>query len=67
MLRAKLQVFYNCCNKVRIQRYQFYYAFSIMLKGQVMTFYYDYIAGRNCSFNMMLQLTRAYFKTNKNY
>ena len=66
MLRTKLQVFYNCCSKVKIQRYQFYYTFSVILKGQVATFYYDYIVGKNYSFNIMLQLTKAHFKTNEN-
>ena len=54
MLGAKLQVFYDCCNKVGIQRHQYYYAFSVILKGRAATFYYDYIAGKNYSFNAML-------------
>ena len=54
MLGAKLQVFYDCCNKVGIQCHQYHYAFSIMLKGRAATFYYDYIAGKNYSFNTML-------------
>ena len=66
MLRAKLQVFYDCCNKVGIQRHQYYYTFFVMLKGQAVTFYYDHIAGKNYSFNVMLQFTKAHFKTNKN-
>ena len=37
-----------------------------MLTGQVATFYYNYIAGKNYSFNIILQLTKAHFKTDKN-
>ena len=37
-----------------------------MLIGQAAIFYYNYIMGKNYSFNIMLQLTKAYFKTNKN-
>ena len=66
MLGAKLQVFYDCCNKVGIQCHQYHHAFSIMLKGRAATFYYDHIAGKNYSFNAMLQLTRAHFKTDEN-
>ena len=66
MLGVKLQVFYNCCNKVGIQRYQYYYAFSVMLKGRAATFYYDHIVGKNYNFKAMLQLTRAHFKTDEN-
>jgi len=54
MLRAKLQVFYNYYNKVRIQCHQYYHTFSIILKGQAVIFYYDYITGRNYSFNIIL-------------
>ena len=54
ILRAKLQVFYNCCNKVKIQRYQYHYTFSVILKGQAVIFYYNYITGKNYNFNIML-------------
>ena len=66
MLGAKLQVFQDCYNKVGIQYYQYYYAFSIILKGRAVTFYYDYIAGKRYNFNMMLNLTKAYFKIDEN-
>ena len=54
MLRAKLQVFYNCCNKVGIQCHQYHHTFSIMLKGWAATFYYNYIVGKNYNFDAML-------------
>jgi len=66
MLGAKLQVFYDCCNKVGIQRHQYHHAFSVILKGRAATFYYDHIAGKNYSFDIMLQLTRAHFETDEN-
>jgi hypothetical protein len=65
-LGTKLQVFQDCCTKVRIMRHQYYHAFSVMLKRRAATFYYDYIAGKRHDFNTMLQLTRTYFKTDKN-
>lgn len=66
MLRAKLQVFQDCCNKVEIQYYQYYYTFSVMLKGHTATFYYDYIIGKRYNFNTILNLTKAYFKIDEN-
>jgi hypothetical protein len=53
-LRTKLQVFQDCCNKVGIMRHQYYYTFSVMLKGRATTFYYDYIAGKRHDFDTML-------------
>ena len=37
-----------------------------MLKGQAAIFYYNYIAGKNYNFNIILQLTEAHFKTDEN-
>jgi len=66
MLGAKLQVFQDCCNKVGIQHYQYHYTFSVMLKGRAVTFYYNHIAGKRYNFNIMLNLTKAYFETDEN-
>jgi hypothetical protein len=54
ILRAKLQVFQDCCNKIRIQYYQYHHAFSVMLKGCMAIFYYNYITGKYYNFNTML-------------
>jgi hypothetical protein len=37
-----------------------------MLKGYVITFYYNHIAGKRYNFNIILNLTKAYFKTDEN-
>ena len=37
-----------------------------MLKGRAATFYYDYIIGKRYDFNIILSLTKVYFKTDKN-
>jgi hypothetical protein len=66
ILRAKLQVFQDCYNKVGLIRHQYHHTFSVILKGRAATFYYDYIASKRHDFNTILQLTRTHFKTNKN-
>ncbi len=43
ILDAKLQIFYNYCNKAGIRQQQRYYAFLIMLKERALTFYYNNI------------------------
>ena len=65
VLSAKLQIFYDYCNKVSIRPQYYYYAFSAMLKGRASTFYYDRIQGRQYNFEAMVQLMRAHFENDE--
>ena len=65
-LQTKLQIFYDCCNKVGLQRSDYENAYSVMLKGRAATFYYDKLSGRGYDFDTMLAHTRTHFETEEN-
>ena len=67
ILNIKLQVFYNCCNKVRLPKDQYYNTFSVMLKNHVSAFYYSRIIGRPYNFIAMVAIMKEHFKTKENY
>jgi hypothetical protein len=46
ILDIKLQIFYDCCSKIRLLKAQHYYTYSAMLKGYASFFYYDKVVGK---------------------
>jgi hypothetical protein len=66
ILNIKLRVFYDCCKKVRLQKDQYYDAFSAMLKDRASDFYYDSIMGKTTDFDTMVAMTRTHFETEEN-
>jgi hypothetical protein len=46
ILDIKLQIFYDCCSKIRLSEAQHHYTYSAMFKGHASFFYYDKIVGR---------------------
>lgn len=66
ILDTKLQIFYDYCTKIGIDKSQFHTAFSVMLKKRAAEFYYDKISGRSYDFKRMLGMTRAHFETEEN-
>ncbi len=67
ILDAKLQVFYDYCNKAGIQAHQYHHAFSAMLKGRASVLYYSQIQGRMLDFNTMVQRIRDHFENDETY
>ncbi|KAF8854920.1 hypothetical protein BDZ45DRAFT_627121 [Acephala macrosclerotiorum] len=65
-LDSKLQVFYDCCNKVGLPEDQFDKAFSIMLKSRASVYYYNHIVGRNLGFELMTDMIKKHFETEEN-
>ena len=63
ILDQKLQVFYDCCNKIGISQDHYHAAFSTMLKGRASNFYYDKLSGRGYDFNTLVSMTRTHFET----
>src|SRR6266567_2284750 len=66
VLNLKLYIFYNYCQKVGIEFNQYYNAYSVILKGQASTFYYNYLVGKGYDFNYIIYKLRYHFKTKEN-
>jgi hypothetical protein len=66
ILNTKLRVFYDYCAKVGLLDIQYYNAFSVMLKGRVVTFYYNNLSGKDYSFKNIILKTKIYFETEEN-
>ncbi|CCU76925.1 integrase and RNaseH domain-containing protein [Blumeria hordei DH14] len=66
ILNTKLQIFYDCCQKVGLGVDQYQNAYSIMLKGRASFFYYDRLAGHGYDFMNMIDMTKAQFETEEN-
>jgi hypothetical protein len=66
ILNIKLRVFYNYCAKIRLLNTQYYNAFSIMLKGRVVIFYYDNLSNKDYNFKNMIIKTKIYFEIEEN-
>ncbi|KAI0992517.1 hypothetical protein K3495_g15668, partial [Podosphaera aphanis] len=62
-LDTKLKIFQDCCTKVGIHETQYHHAFSTMLKGRAIDFYYETIALENFTFLQMVTLTKNHFET----
>jgi hypothetical protein len=66
ILKNKLEIFYDYCEKASLSPSQYHTAYSIMLKGRAKTFYYDMLARRSYTFEDMLALTKTHFETEEN-
>ncbi|KAI1003158.1 hypothetical protein K3495_g5047 [Podosphaera aphanis] len=62
-LDTKLKIFQDYCTKVGIHETQYHHAFSTMLKGRAIDFYYETIALENFTFLQMVTLTKNHFET----
>jgi len=62
-LNKKLQIFYELCSKVGIHPNEYETAFSTMLQGSALSFYFDRISNRRLKFEEMITLTKAHFET----
>ena len=67
ILDTKLRIFYDCYAKIGMANTQYYNAFSIILKGRAVTFYYDRLSNWDYRFENMLAITKTHFETEKNY
>ncbi|KAF1828306.1 hypothetical protein BDW02DRAFT_652134 [Decorospora gaudefroyi] len=66
VLNLKLTIFYELCGKVGIEPDRYKMAFSTMLRGKALTYYYQYISPHNYTFDGMTQKLREYFHTAEN-
>jgi hypothetical protein len=66
ILNIKLWVFYNCCVKVGLPDIQYHNAFSIMLKGRAVTFYYNNLFGKSYDFKDIIIKTKIHFEIEEN-
>src|SRR6266702_4540091 len=66
VLNLKLCIFYNYCQKVGIESNQYHNTYSVMLRGQASTFYYDHLAGKRYNFNQMIYKTKCHFEIEEN-
>ncbi|KAI1002432.1 hypothetical protein K3495_g5768 [Podosphaera aphanis] len=65
-LHKKLDISYDFCDKIGLQRENHSKALSIMLTGKASQFYYQYISGRNDpSMQQALDLIKQHFETPK--
>ena len=67
IFNIKLQVFYDCCNKVGLPENQYHNAFSVMLKDRANAFYYSRITGRPYDFIIIMAMVKEHFKTEENH
>ena len=66
ILDQKLQLFYDCCTKIRLSQEHYCTAYSAMLTGRASDFYYDKLLGRSYDFGTIVTLTREHFETEEN-
>jgi hypothetical protein len=66
ILNTKLRVFYNYCVKVGLLNTQYYNAFSVMLKGRAVTFYYNNLFGKDYDFKNIISKIKIHFETEEN-
>lgn len=63
VLDEKLCIFYEHCKKAGVQPSEYKDAFSTMLKGEALSYYYDTLIARSYGFKVMTQLLRGHFET----
>ena len=66
ILSTKLLVFYNAYTKLKLHRYNYYYAFFIILKKQAAEFYFNNFFNRNFNFDIIISIAKTCFEINKN-
>ncbi|KAF7926616.1 hypothetical protein EAE99_005811 [Botrytis elliptica] len=62
-LNKKLQIFYELCSKVGIHLNEYETAYSTMLQGSALSFYFDRISNKGLKFEEMITLTKTHFET----
>jgi hypothetical protein len=67
VLGAKLKIFNEKCRRSGIQPHQYHEAFSTMLKGRALQFYYNHLAERGMKIDEMIGRTKAFFHTTENH
>jgi hypothetical protein len=67
ILATKLLDFYDICSKLGLDRHQYHYAYSFMLKGRAHRFYLTNLFNKNLDFDIIVTKTKEYFETRKNY
>ncbi|KIM93290.1 hypothetical protein OIDMADRAFT_71369, partial [Oidiodendron maius Zn] len=66
VLNTKLLAFYDICRKVDLPKEQYHEAYSIMLSGRALDFYYNRLSNREYDFDTMVRMTRTHFETEEN-
>lgn len=66
-LNQKFQIFYDLAQKIKIEKNKYNQAFSIMLKDNAQTFYFNKLVGRNLKFDKIIFLIQIYFEIEKQY
>jgi hypothetical protein len=66
VLNTKLLAFYDICRKVNLLKDQWHDAYSIMLTGRALDFYYDRLSNRGYDFDTIVSITRVHFETEEN-
>jgi hypothetical protein len=66
ILDTKLRVFYDCYTKVGLLNIQYYNAFSVMLKGRAVIFYYNNLFSKGYSFKNIILKIKIYFEIEEN-
>jgi hypothetical protein len=66
ILDTKLRVFYNYYTKVGLSNTQYHNAFSVMLKGRAVTFYYDNLSNKGYNFKNIILKIKIHFETEEN-
>ena len=67
ILDVKLQVFYDCCFKIRLLEEQYYNIYLVMLKEYISNFYYNKLASREYDFKTIINFIKTHFKIKENY
>jgi hypothetical protein len=66
IFNIKLRVFYNCYAKIGLPNTQYYNAFSVMLKGRAVTFYYNNLSSKGYGFKNIILKIKIYFEIEEN-
>jgi hypothetical protein len=65
VLNTRLLAFYDICRKVALPKEQWHDAYSIILAGRALDFYYDRLSNRGYDFDTMVGITRVHFERQK--
>ncbi|KAI0887008.1 uncharacterized protein GGS22DRAFT_187087 [Annulohypoxylon maeteangense] len=66
ILDEKIKVFKDYCRKAGVDVGQYHDAYSTMLKGRALQFYFDYLAEKGLSFEQMVIKCKEFFHTAEN-
>ncbi|KAI1798510.1 putative transposase [Daldinia bambusicola] len=66
ILDDKIKVFMDLCRKAGVEESQYHEAFSTMLKGRALQYYYDHLSMKGLNFQEMVTRTKNFFHTVEN-